>query len=222
MQAQGAKKKFLFAGLKTRFQTDLDERRDRFPLQTLAFGRVHPSTGEREAVDGQFGLVPDWVGPDRGGAKFGRNCYNARTETVFGKPSFRKAILARRAVVPVDCFYEFPDKESPLRHRFKVKARNGEGFWLAAIWERNEALNLESVAVLTTGPMGLLEPFHSRSPLILDDAQLDGWLDPKLKDASAIAEAFAVHGSEPFELEREAWGKRDGAGKPDAQGDLPF
>jgi putative SOS response-associated peptidase YedK len=205
MQAQGAKNKFYFAGLKTRFQTDMDDPRDRFPLQTLAFGRVNPSTGEREAVDGQFGLVPEWVDKERG-TKYGRHTYNARTETVFEKPSFRKAILTRRAVVPVDCFYEFPDKEVPLRHRYKVRSKDGNGFWLAAIWERNAALGLESVAVLTTGPMELVAAFHSRSPIILDDAQVDGWLDPTLRAPEAIAQAFKVHDSQGFELIQEPWG----------------
>jgi putative SOS response-associated peptidase YedK len=156
---------------------------------------------------GQFGLVPEWVDEAKGGAKYGRHCYNARTETVFQKPSFRKAILARRAVVPVDAFYEFPDKEVPLRHRFKVRARDGRGFWLGAIWERNDALGLDSVAVLTTGPMDLVAPFHSRSPVILDDDQVGAWLDPSKRDAGVIAEAFKVHDSKRFEVEREAWGK---------------
>jgi putative SOS response-associated peptidase YedK len=206
MQAQGAKAKFGVTGFKIRVQMDGGERII-FPLQTMAFGRVNPVTDEREAVAGQFGLVPDWVDEAQGGKKYGRHCYNARTETVFEKPSFRKAILARRAVVPVDAFYEFPDKEAPLRHRFKIRAGDGRGFWLGAIWERNHTLGLDSVAVLTTEPMDLVAPFHSRSPVILDDSQVEAWLDPDLRDADAIAGAFKVHGSDGFEVEREVWGK---------------
>ena len=206
MQAQAAKSKLWEFPIKVRVQMDGPERII-FPLQSMVFARVNPATGEKEAVAGQFGLVPEWVDEAKGGAKYGRHCYNARTETVFEKPSFRRAILARRAVVPVEAFYEFPDKEVPLRHRFKVRARGGGAFWLGAIWERNETLGLDSVAVLTTGPMDLVAPFHSRSPVILDDGQVEGWLDPKLRDAGAIAGAFAVHGSDGFEVEREAWGK---------------
>jgi putative SOS response-associated peptidase YedK len=206
MQAQAAKKQLGLAGFAVRSQMDGQERIV-FPLQTLAFGRARPGGPGKEAVDGQFGLVPDWVGAGRGGAKYGRHCYNARIETVFEKPSFRRAILERRAVVPVDCFYEFPDREIPLRHRLKVRAKNGEALWLAALWERNAALGLDSVAVLTTGPMELLAPYHSRSPLILDQDQVDAWLDPGQKDPRAIAAAFTVHASGDYELVREAWGK---------------
>src|SRR5271154_2916962 len=98
MQAQAAKSKFGFADFEVRVQMDSRERVV-FPLQSIVFGRIHAAGGKREAISGQFGLVPDWVGSGRGGAKFGRHCYNARTESVFEKPSFRKAILSRRAVV---------------------------------------------------------------------------------------------------------------------------
>jgi putative SOS response-associated peptidase YedK len=172
----------------------------------MLYGRLDPLGGGREALEGQFGLVPAWVDAARGGAKFGRNCYNARTETVFEKPSFRQAILTRRAVVPVDCFYEFPDKEAPLRHRYRIRARDGRPFWLGAIWERNPALGLESLAVLTTEPMDLLAPFHSRSPLIIDAAGLDAWLDPGRRQPAAIAECFKVHDSSDLEAVAEPWG----------------
>jgi putative SOS response-associated peptidase YedK len=204
MQAQGAKSKMFLSGFRSRNLAD--DERIIFPLQPMAFGRLSP-TGEREVVQGQFGLVPEWVTEARGGSKFGRNCYNARTETVFEKPSFKTAILKRRAVVPVECFYEFPDKEVPLRHRFKVQARDGQAFWLAAIWERNAALNLESVAILTGEPMDLVAPFHSRSPLILDETELEAWLDPKRQDPVNLVQAFKVHASDSFEVVKEAWGK---------------
>jgi len=185
-----------------------------FPLQALRFGRLNPATGAREVAQGQYGLVPDWVDAKRGGAKYGRNCYNARTESVFEKPSFRKAILSRRAVVPVEAFYEFPDKEVPLKHRYKISAKDKSAFWLAGIWEWNPGLGLMSVAVLTTGPMDLLAPFHSRSPLLLDDGKIEAWLDPKLKDPAEIAKAFVPHSSQHLLAEQEDWGK------PSRQGEL--
>jgi len=181
-----------------------------FPLQALRFGRMNPATLARESAVGQYGLVPSWVDASRGGAKYGRHCYNARTESVFVKPSFRKAILSQRAVVPVEAFYEFPDKEQPPKHRLKVKGSDGAAFWLAGIWEHNAALGLSSVSVLTTGPMGLLAGLHSRSPLILDDSQVGPWLDPKLRDAREIATAFVAHSSQGFEIEMEDWGKGTG------------
>src|SRR4051812_39768170 len=91
-----------------RVQMDLLERVI-FPLQQICFARLDPVTGKGESAGGQFGLVPEWVKDDRGGKSYGRHWYNARMETVFEKPSFRKAILARRAAIPVMAFFEYAD-----------------------------------------------------------------------------------------------------------------
>lgn len=207
MQAQAAKSKLWEFPIKVRITVEGGDReRIVFPLQPMTFMRAAEGTGDLEAVDGQFGLVPSWVTQEHGGAKFGRHCFNARTETVFEKPSFRKAIVATRAAVPVDCFFEFPDKEVPLQHRFKIRTKDGSGFWLAAIWERNQGLKMDSVSVLTTEPMELLAQFHSRSPVILDEGQVQAWLDPGLRRAAEIKKMFRPHDSSDFELVTETWG----------------
>jgi putative SOS response-associated peptidase YedK len=154
--------------VKVRTQMDRVDHRVIYPLQPMAFARLDASGG-MEALEGQFGLVPEWVTDAKGGTKFGRYCYNARKETIFDKPSFRSAILKRRALVPVTSFFEFPDREMPLRHRYKIARKDGAAFWLAAIWEHNQRYNLHSVSVITTTPMSLVEKFHSRSPVVLAD-----------------------------------------------------
>lgn len=206
MQDQATGDLLFGAGFRVPIRHDFDERIV-FPLQPLAFGRL--GAAGREGAVGQFGLLPDWVDDAKGGPKFGRYCYNARTETVFEKPSFRRAILERRAVLPVNAFYEFPDKETPLRRRFKVRRRDGRPFWLAAIWERNQRYGLESVSILTGEPMELLAPYHSRSPILLDNAQLDAWLDPGMQEPERIRALLKTAASEALGLDEEPWGKED-------------
>ncbi len=78
-----------------------------------------------------FGLVPHWAEP-----KLARMTYNARSETVASKPSFRTAWRnGQLAAIPVQCFYE-PNYESgkPIRHA--IRRKDGEPFWLAGLWER--------------------------------------------------------------------------------------
>ena len=54
---------------------------------------------EREALPGLFGLIPHWATD----ANIGRQTYNARSETVSAKPSFRDAWKkAQHCVIPVD------------------------------------------------------------------------------------------------------------------------
>lgn len=215
MQAQRAKNKMLDFGIKVRVQTEGDDHRIIYPLQPMAFGRLD-SSGSKEGLVGQFGLVPEWVTDAKGGPRYGRYCYNARKETIFEKPSFKTAILKRRAVVPVTSFFEFPDKETPLRHRYKISRKDGNAFWLAAVWEHNQKYNLDSLSVITTTPLSLVEKFHSRSPVILEDAQVDQWLNPALESRRQL-EPFLVSGSsEALVLEEEVWErKRKASAEPE-------
>jgi putative SOS response-associated peptidase YedK len=205
MQAQAAKNKMWEFTVKVRTQMDGEDHRIIYPLQPMAFGRLDPS-GDKEALVGQFGLVPEWVTDAKGGPKYGRHCYNARKETIFEKPSFRTAILMRRAVVPVTSFFEFPDKEVPLKHRYKISRKDGQAFWLAAIWEHNHRYNLDSVSVITTTPMNLVEKFHSRSPVILADDQVDSWLNTD--DRTRIDSLLDPVASGDFALETEDWNRK--------------
>lgn len=203
MQAQGAKNMLMDLDFKARVSVD-DGPRLIFPLQSMGFGRLG-GDGLRESVEGQFGLVPEWVSEKQQGPKYGRNCYNARVETVFEKPSFKKAILTQRAVVPVEAFYEFPDKESPLRHRLRVQREDGHAFLLGAIWAWHPGYGVTSVSVLTTEPMELLAPWHSRSPLILAPEQVGAWLDPAMRQGSAIRRFLKTSTSAGLSVVREDW-----------------
>lgn len=65
-----------------------------WPLYEAPFIRRHPhkdvgdeAVPAREAIAGLFGLIPHWAGE----MTFGRRTYNARSETVAEKPSFRDA-----------------------------------------------------------------------------------------------------------------------------------
>jgi len=78
-----------------------------------------------------FGLVPHWAEP-----KLARMTYNARTETVATKPSFRSAWRqAQLALVPMQSFFE-PSYESGKAVKHRIGRRDGNLFWAAALWER--------------------------------------------------------------------------------------
>ncbi|WNI17915.1 SOS response-associated peptidase [Actinacidiphila sp. ITFR-21] len=51
----------------------------------------------------RWGLVPSWAASPEGAARL----INARAETVAEKPSFRRALTARRCLIPADGYYEW-------------------------------------------------------------------------------------------------------------------
>ncbi len=62
----------------------------------------------------RWGFVPSWTKE----MKAGKPLTNARSETVFEKPSFRHAIRRRRCLIPADGFYEWkgdvPGRKQPF------------------------------------------------------------------------------------------------------------
>lgn len=202
MQGQATRTLLLSMGFELPAELPEGERQI-FPLQGMLAVSL---ADKRELLWAQYGLVPPWVDEQRGGAAYGRHCYNARSETIFDKPSFREAVRKRRAAIPVEAFFEFPDRENPPRRRFRVARKDKAPFWLAGVWEWHPGLSLRSCAVVTTPPMEVLAPHHSRSPLVLAAAEVDAWLDPRTKP-ELLRAMLKPWGAGGFELESQAWGK---------------
>ena len=133
-----------------------------------------------------WGLVPSWAKDRRGGARM----INARVESVFDKPAFRRAIGTRRALVPADGWYEWRrlgGGPRPLRQPCFLTRADGDRCALAGIYEfwRDPELEpdhpdawLTTFAVLTTTAEPRLRDVHDRMPVVLDPATWSAWLDP--------------------------------------------
>jgi putative SOS response-associated peptidase YedK len=129
-----------------------------------------------------FGLVPHWADP----AKLARMTYNARSETVAEKASYRNAWrLGQRCAIPVEAFYE-PCYESGRAVRWRIERADGALLWIAGIWEqrvRDPGPARWSFSMLTVNADGhsVMGRFHrpgdeKRSVVVLNDRQLDAWL----------------------------------------------
>lgn len=89
------------------------------------------STHSRELAVGLFGLVPHWSND----LTIARRTYNARSETVAEKPSFRDAWrLARRCILPVESFFD-PNLETGKAIRWRIRRRDGAPTGLAGLVE---------------------------------------------------------------------------------------
>lgn len=145
-----------------------------------------PFLGNRSAgwLPGTFGLLPHWAEP-----ALARHAYNARSETVAEKPSFRHAWRARQlAIVPAQAIYE-PCYESDNAVRWRIERADLAPFGLAGIWEhrtRPDGTDWFSFSMLTINADGhpLMQHFHKpgdekRSVVVLDDSDWDGWLSAK-------------------------------------------
>ena len=115
-----------------------------------------------------WGLLPEWSRDPLAAAR----PFNARSETVAEKASFRGPWRHRRCLLPADGFWE---KGRLLRQR------DGAPFWLAGLWDRwigPDGSEVESCCVLTTAANVLVRSLHDRMPLIVADGLEDAWMAP--------------------------------------------
>ncbi|MBL8436793.1 MAG: SOS response-associated peptidase family protein [Zoogloeaceae bacterium] len=148
-------------------------------------------------LPGMFGLVPHWGDP----ARFARMTYNARTETVADKPSFRNAWRRRQfALIPVESFYE-PCYETGKAVRWRIERADGQPFALAGIWERrmaDEGPAHWSFAMLTVNADDhpLMRRFHKpgdekRSVVVLEPGDFKAWLTARTEaEARTLLQSF--------------------------------
>lgn len=162
---------------------------DVWPGYAASFIRRHPHVelGDeavplREALIGLYGLVPHWS-PD---TAIARHTYNARSETVAQKPSFREAWgKARHCIIPADAFYE-PDWRSGRAVPTKIERADGLPMGMAGLWSswRSPAGQIiHSFTLLTVNAddhpvmMHLHKPTdEKRMVVILQDGRYEDWL----------------------------------------------
>lgn len=127
----------------------------------------------------RWGLVPSG---ERGKPR-PRLLANARSETAVTMPAFRKAIAARRCLVPANGFYEWMSRNGvKLPYLFTLAGE--EPFAFAGIWDPAMDGLPETYCLLTTQPNGLVAKVHDRMPVIMTAGTMARWIGEKpLADA---------------------------------------
>ena len=145
---------------------------------------------ERQAVQGLFGIIPHWSKD----LAIGRRTYNARSETVAEKPSFRDAWRrAQRCVIPAELIYE-PNWETSKAVRWRISRRDGlpmgiAGLW--GVWRAPDSRDMLSFTMLTINAEehALMKRFHKpgdekRMVVILNECDYDVWLGSPVERAA--------------------------------------
>lgn len=169
--------------------------RDLYPLFETAVVRPN-SQGERELVACQWGLLPSWWKPNqrsKSRKSFQRQTFNARSETVDTKPTFRTAFRQRRVLIPATRFFE---------HGFYFSLTDTPVFAFAGLAERwvGDEETVDSCTILTTEANALVAEVHPRKrmPVILDnEADFAQWLNPHITTRAPLEHLF-----EPYDADR--------------------
>lgn len=151
-----------------------------YPLMPVVTG-----TPEPEIRLFRWGLVPAWVRDEEQAASMRSLTLNARSESAFEKPSFRKPILSGRCLVPADGFFEWQTVGTRKIPWFITLADDPVfsfgGIW--DVWKQPGKDPLYTYSILTTDANPMMAEIHNskkRMPLILPPGNEEKWLDQAL------------------------------------------
>jgi putative SOS response-associated peptidase YedK len=167
---------------------------------------------------GRFGLVPHWASPE----KPVRNTFNARSETVAEKPSFKHAWQrGQRCVVAAEVIYE-PCWVEGRNHTVALTQSIGEPFLMAAIYETpspkiSHAPYSFSLLTVNADTHAVMKHLHrptdeKRMVALLTQDEIEPWLLGTEKEVRALlrmypAECITVtHLLAPVKATREVSG----------------
>jgi putative SOS response-associated peptidase YedK len=142
----------------------------------------------------QWGLVPRWVRSRDEADEIRARTLNAKSETIFDKPSFRGAAGAgQRCLIPVTGFYEWYTK-GKQKFPFFIQSKKSPIFSIAGIWDewtdRDTGEVLRTYSLLTSEANPLLARIHNtkkRMPVMLTPELEKAWLHDDLGEKDALA-----------------------------------
>jgi putative SOS response-associated peptidase YedK len=165
------------------------------PRQTYPLIIRGGDAGAPVFVAANWGFAPSWNRDETGG----RRPINARSETVAGGGLFRDAYRTRRALLPVDGFYEWHTVRGG-KQPYAIAMATGAPFALAAIWDAwtdpRLGARIRTFAVLTCPANALMTEVHHRMPVVLAPEDHDRWLS----DAPDPRELLRPYPSEPMRM----------------------
>lgn len=178
-------------------------RHDLWPGYEGLFVRRHPladvgdeAVPEREALSGLFGLVPHWSAD----TKITRYTYNARSETVASKPSFRDAWRnAQHCIIAADAIFE-PDWRSGKAIPTRIVRTDGEPLGIAGLWSswrspQGKVVHSFTMLTINASHHPLMRLMHKptdekRMVVILPDESYAAWLKAQADHSGAFLRQF--------------------------------
>ncbi len=140
-----------------------------------------------EACNGLFGLVPHWATSTQAA----RNNYNARSETVGDKPSYRDAWAAgQHCIIPAEAIFE-PDWRSGRAVSTRIARADGQPLGIAGIWScwnaPQGAVFSYSMLTINADQHPLMRHFHrpdeeKRMVVVVPEDRYSDWLHASAQD----------------------------------------
>lgn len=150
----------------------------------------------RELLVGAFGLIPHWSKD----STIARRTYNARSETVHEKASFREAWKqSRHCIIPAEAIYE-PDWRSGKAIATRITRADGKPLGIAGLWATwksptGELTHSYTMLTINADDHLFMRQFHKpddekRMVVIIDEGDYDAWLQAPASDSRDFLQQF--------------------------------
>lgn len=130
----------------------------------------------------RWGLIPHWAKDQEHANKIRRGTYNARSETLEEKSSFKRAFQQSRCWILVNGFFEWQHIGKD-KIPWYIQMENSRPFALAGIYDTwtnpQTFVEEKTVSIVTTHANPLMERIHNtkkRMPVILSEANEKQWI----------------------------------------------
>ena len=155
----------------------------------------------------EWGLIPHWCKDIDQANKISAMTINARSETIFEKPSFRDAARQNRCLIAIDGYFEYLDLNK-RKYPFFIQLKQGP-IVLAGLWsewtDKATGEIKKTSTIVTTQANDLLKLVHNtkqRMPVVLDEEGQFEWMDlnrdPTQLFAPYPSSEFKVHSTPPI------------------------
>jgi putative SOS response-associated peptidase YedK len=127
-------------------------------------------------------MIGPWLRDENEARASQSRAINARSESIFEKPTFRDSFKSRRCLIPADGYYEWATALGKYKPKqpFYISSDDGKPLAMAGIWNSwrsPSGVNIQSASVITREAVGELATIHSRMPVMMPRENWDEWLD---------------------------------------------
>jgi putative SOS response-associated peptidase YedK len=144
-----------------------------------------------------WGLIAPWLSEPNEARASQSRAINARSESVFEKPTFRAAFKSTRCVVPAEGYYEWATALGRFapKQPFYISSKDGGQLPIAGIWSSWRSPSgerIETASIITQEAVGELAEIHSRMPVFMPRDRWASWLDPENKEIELLKDLMKV------------------------------
>ena len=172
-----------------------DDLRSRYNIAPSQPVIAIPNTGENNLEFFTWGLIPSWSKDP----SIGSRLINARAETVAEKPAFRSSFRRRRCLILSDGFFEWKlDSSGKSKTPYYIHLQSKKPFDFAGLWDtwlHPDGSEIRSCAIITTSPNELMQPIHTRMPVILPIDSYQLWLDSSEQQPNKLSNLLVAYPS---------------------------